>query len=67
MNKKIFGWGSPFETVYNREGYDSEGYDLFGYDREGYDRKGFDREGYDREGYNWKELLTDNIDYKSKK
>ena len=67
MNKKIFGWGLHFETVYNREGYDSEGYDLFGYDREGYDRKGFDREGYDREGYNWKELLTDNIDYKSKK
>jgi len=57
MNKKIFNWGLPFETVYNREGYDSEGYDLFGYDREGYDRK----------GYNWKELLTDNIDYKSKK
>ena len=57
MNKKILGWGLPFETVYNREGYDSEGYDLFGYNIE----------GYDREGYNWKELLTDNIDYKSKK
>jgi len=26
----------------------------------------YNREGYDREGYNWKELLTDNIDYKLK-
>ena len=52
MNKKIFGWGLHFET-----GYNSEGYDLFGYDREGHDRKGYD----------WNELLTDNIDYKSKK
>ena len=57
MNKKIFGLGEYVETVYNR----------YGYDTEGYDRKGFNRIGYDREGFNWKELKTNNIDYKSKK
>ena len=67
MNKKIFGWGGFVETVYNREGYDREGYDLYGYNREGYDRKGFNRFGYDREGHNWRELRTDNIDYKAPK
>jgi hypothetical protein len=67
MNKKIFGLGEYVETVYNRYGYDTEGYDMWGYDTEGYDRKGSNRFGYDREGFNWKELKTNNIDYKSKK
>ena len=63
MNKKIY----DLLGKYDEAGYDREGYDIWGYDRDGSDREGFNRFGYDREGFNWKELKTNNIDYKSKK